>query len=349
MRRTAIALGALACALLPAAPVAAQTEFGGIHAHRGGPLTNGAATHPENSLEAFRNAHGLGADVIELDVKLTADGVPVVMHDGTLDRTTNCSGPVRARTAADLAASCRVDTVGTDDKIAPANGPGVAIPPLTEALAWASAERVRLNLEIKNQPGDPDFDPTPLFAQTVLGAIDGSGIDKKQVLVQSFWPPNLDEAKGRGYETSLLFLEQASNEEGVVFARERGYSVVSPAWPMNDDPKAFVDAARAAGKPTIPYTIDEESEIARAFDVGVDGVITNDPRVGLKARYGSQCRSAKDAEERLRRKYNRRWKAYGGETDRWRKRTQRAKMLSARGEYIRAQAARRAACKKAGE
>jgi glycerophosphoryl diester phosphodiesterase len=350
MRRGAsIAFGALALALIATAPAAAKTEFAGIHAHRGGPLTDGAATHPENSLEAFRNAHAIGADVIELDTKLTADGVPVVMHDGTLDRTTNCSGPVRARTAADLAASCRIDTIGTEDKIAPASGPGVAIPPLADVLAWARAERVLLNLEIKNQPGDPDFDTTPLFAQTVLNAIDGSGIDKNQVLIQSFWPPNLDQAKARGYQTSMLLLAQASNQQGIDFTRMGGYTIVSPAWPMGDDPKQFVEAAHEAGKPVVPYTIDERAEIDRAFDAGVDGVITNDTRRGLRVRYGPMCRSAKSAEERLRRKYRRRWKAYGRETDRRRKRELRAKALSARRQYNGARASRKAICAKAGE
>jgi glycerophosphoryl diester phosphodiesterase len=312
-------------------------------------LTNGVATQPENSLEAFRNAHELGVDVIELDVKLTSDNVAVVMHDATLDRTTNCDGPVRLRSAAELAAACRIDTLGTDDKLVPATGPGVAIPTLADVLAWARAEGVRLNLEIKNQPSDPDFDPTPLFAQTVLGAVDSSGIDKQRVLIQSFWPPNLDEAKPRGYPTSLLLLEQTSGEQGIDLAGDRGYAVVSPAWPTAMEPKAFVEAARERGLATVPYTIDDRAQIGRAFDAGVDAVITNDPKVGLQVRYGEMCRSAKRAEERLQRKYRRRSAAYHRETDRRRKRRLRSLALSARREYSSARRSRQAVCARAGE
>jgi glycerophosphoryl diester phosphodiesterase len=313
MRTGAAALAAALALLAGAAPAGAETDFGGIHAHRGGPLTDGAATHPENSLEAFRNADALGADVVELDVKLSADMVPVVMHDATLDRTTNCDGPVRARTAAELAAGCRIDTLGTGDKLVQAPGPGVAIPPLADVLAWARTERVRLNLEIKNQPGDPDFDPTPAFAQTVLAVIDASGIDRRRVLVQSFWPPNLDEAKPRGYPTSLLLLQQVANEQAIVLAAARGYDVVSPGWPTAMEPQAFVDAARARGLATVPYTIDERAEIERAFGVGVDAVITNDPRVGLRVLRADRCRAAGDSEDRPRRKQRRGACAKAGE------------------------------------
>ena len=347
-RRRIIAAVMAAGVLAAAGPALAKTEFAGIQAHRGGPLTDGAASHPENSLEAFRNAHAIGADVVELDVKLTLDGVPVVMHDANLDRTTNCNGPVRARTSADLAATCRIDTIGTASKIAPAMGPGVAIPPLADVLAWARAERVLLNLEIKNQPGDGDFDTTPLFAQTVMNAVDASGIDKRRVLIQSFWPPNLDEAKARGYQTSLLLLQQLSNKQGIDAARDRGYNIVSPGWPTAMDPREFVEAAHAAGKPVVPYTIDERAQIDRAFGVGSDAVITNDPKLGLRVRYGPMCRSARATEERLRRKYRRRYKAYSRETDRRRKRVLRRKALSARRAYNSERRGRRAVCAKAG-
>src|SRR6187549_1440186 len=72
-----------------------------VFAHRGG-----SALAPENTLAAFELGLRVGADGIELDVHLSADGVPVVVHDPTLERTTNAVGPVAARTAAELA---RVD------------------------------------------------------------------------------------------------------------------------------------------------------------------------------------------------------------------------------------------------
>src|SRR4051794_35547326 len=99
--RLAVA-GILVLALaLPAGASAAP----GIHAHRGGSIVAGAPRFPENTMPAFRSSTREGY-VLELDVKLSADRVPVVIHDDTLDRTTTCTGPVSDRTRAELA-PCR--------------------------------------------------------------------------------------------------------------------------------------------------------------------------------------------------------------------------------------------------
>ena len=236
-----------------------------IHAHRGGTLTHGDLTMPENSMRAFRRARNI-ADVVELDAKLTKDGVPVVMHDATLDRTTNCTGPVNARTAAELAESCRIDV--------PA-GSGEPIPTLREVLDWASEHGVRLNLEIKNVPTDPDFDVTPRFATAVLDAVQRSGIDPSKVLIQSFWPLNLDLAQLRGFDTSLLTLGPL-NEGGVLFGTARLYDWVSPQWPPSD-PGRYVALAHTLGKKVVPYTLNTPEAIEAAAAAGVDAVITDDP------------------------------------------------------------------------
>ena len=341
--RRSIALGAAALTLVAAAPATAKTAFHGIHAHRGGPLENGIANYPENSLEAFRNTHeNVGTDVVELDAKLTADNVPVIMHDATLDRTTNCTGQVRQKTAADLAANCRIDTVGTGDKLMQVSAL-TTVPPLTEVLAWAKASKVKLNLEIKNQPPDPDFDPTPGFAQTVLNAVEQSGIDKKTVLIQSFLPPNLDQAKARGFSTSLLLLQQASNQQGIDLAKQNGYSVVSPGWPTAEDPKTFVTSAHAAGLPVIPYTIDSKAEIERALDAGVDGVITNEAVIGVQTLYGRQCTTAKARERRLKKLYAKRKAAYRARRTAGRRKA----VLSARKAYNSSRRARATSCARA--
>lgn len=256
-------------ALAATAPSAAAVE---IHAHRGGPLQDGAAAMPENSLTAFANAHAAGADVIELDAKLTSDGVPVVIHDATLDRTTACAGAVASRPASDVLA-CLIDIIGTGSVTAPAPAPE-AVPSLAAALAWARDAGARLNLEIKNIPNEPDFDPTSGFADAVLDAVEASGIDRSQVIVQSFWPPNLDVAEARGFDTSLLTLQQM-NDLSPVVAFLRGYEWVSPGWPPLDG-GLYVTLAHALGRGVVPYTLDSAAAIADARDAGVDAVITND-------------------------------------------------------------------------
>jgi glycerophosphoryl diester phosphodiesterase len=282
---------ALAVLLAAAAPASAVVE---IHAHRGGPLLNGQAKLPEDAQPAFEYGHSIGTDVVELDVKLSSDRVPFVLHDATLDRTTDCTGQIAQRSAADLA-TCHVDTIGTEGKITQVPGARVPIPRLADVLAWAKAEGVRLNLEIKNQPTDPDYDGSPAFARAVLGAVVDSGIPKDQALIQSFWPPNLDEAKAMGFETSFLSLAQ-TNEQAIEFARTRGYDVLSPAWPVSSDPKAYVARAHAAGLPVVPYTFNEAKDVRDAVDAGVDAVITNDVPVAQQVIYGIDCDGARSRE-----------------------------------------------------
>lgn len=268
-------LGAIPCALaLLLALGAAGAQAVELHAHRGGTLAEGRPVVPENSLRAFRRAAEMGADVVELDAKLSADGVPVVMHDATLDRTTDCSGRVRARTAAELR-SCHVDILGTSGSFVQLPESREPVPELADVLAWARDGGARLNLEIKNVPTDPDFDPTPGFARAVVAAVDASGMDRDRVLIQSFWPPNLDQAELAGYETSLLTLGPM-NEGGIPFATAHGYDWVSPQWPPLD-PAAYVDAAHAAGRLVVPFTLNAPDAIAAARDAGVDAVISDDP------------------------------------------------------------------------
>ncbi|MDX6698757.1 MAG: hypothetical protein QOE65_2154 [Solirubrobacteraceae bacterium] len=270
---------ALAPALAAAAPVAAAPAATPVvvHGHRGGSYAGGVPAYPENTLPAFRHAADEGF-VLELDVKLTKDRVPVVIHDDTLDRTTNCTGPISARTAAEIAAQCRVDVLGSPGNatgLPTAPGAGVPVPTLAEVLALARDAKARINLEIKNLPTDNDFDPAPVpaYATTILDAVDASGMPRAHTLIQSFLPTNLDVAESRGFETSLLTLAQA-NSGGPDFAKSRGYEWVSPAWPV--DP-AFVAHAHALGLRVVPYTVDRDADLRDAAAAGVDEVISDDP------------------------------------------------------------------------
>jgi glycerophosphoryl diester phosphodiesterase len=329
--RLATVAALLAAALMTAAPASAKTAFAGVQAHRGGPLTNGKPTGYENSLEGFKAGHAAGADVIELDVKLTKDNVPVIMHDDTLDRTTTCSGPVKDKTLSELAA-CRIDQLGWSDVHAVGPNP-VAIPTMAAVLAWAKQDKVKLSLEIKNIPTDNDYDPTSAFADTVLGGIEASGIPKSQVLIQSFWPANLDRAKAKGFQTSYLVLSQVATKENLKLVEP--YTLVSPGWPVVGDAKAYVDAAHAMGKPVIPYTLDTAKDQQDAIDAGVDAFITNDIPIGLKTLYGPACDSAKAAEKKAKTKYKKAKKP--------------AAKKKAKKALAKATKARKAACTRAGE
>jgi hypothetical protein len=98
----------------------------------------------------------------------------------------------------------------------------------------------------------------------------------------------------------------------------------------------------------IPYTIDTEGEIGRAFASGADGVITNDPKLGLRVRYGMFCDQAVGVEQRLTKVYKKRLAAYKRERNASRKRKLRKSALSARRALSRAKKNRKATCAKAG-
>ena len=263
------------------AVAAAAAALPGIHAHRGGSVLDGVPRYPENTVPAFANSAREGY-VLEMDAKLTKDGVPVVIHDATLDRTTTCSGEVADVTFAQLR-SCRADVLGSpgsDLPSRPASGT-VRVPSLAEALAFARREGASVNLEIKNVPTDPDFDSGSSFAGRVMDVVLASRIPRPQLIVQSFWPPNLSVARSRlpGVQTSFLTLASA-NSGGPAFAAANAYNWVSPGWPID---AGYMAQARSTGRRVVPYTLDAAADIKAAAALRVDAVITNDPLMAQRA------------------------------------------------------------------
>jgi glycerophosphoryl diester phosphodiesterase len=251
-----------------------------IHAHRGGTVLNGKPTYTEESLDAYRNAakHGF---VFEVDAKLTADGVPVAIHDATLDRTTNCTGEVRSFTLAALRA-CRPDVLGSPGGglATRSVGPRGSIATIAQVLELARLTGAAVNLEIKNLPTDPDWDPTYAYADKVMDVVKAARLKRSQLLIQSFIPGNLDAAKRdlRGVATSLLTFPATSNE--ISIATDNGYTWLSPQWPLT---AAFVRAAHRARKRVAPYTINKSADVKAAARAKVDALITDDPLMAASA------------------------------------------------------------------
>ena len=282
MGRRIAHFGALvALVLLPSAPSATAAPL--VHAHRGGPVLDGAPRFPENTMPAFQHAALVERAVLEVDAKLTQDGVPIVMHADTLDRTTNCSGAVNSLTAERLLRECRSDVLGSPGSALPsvAAPPTTPIPTLREVLVFARDSGATVNLEIKNVPTDDDFDPTSGYANRVMDEVLASALPKERLIVQSFWPPNLDVARARlpGASTSLLTLGPM-NEGAPEFAAANGYGYVSPQWPVT---AAYVSRAHALGRKVVPYTLDKQEDVRGAAAAGVDAVITDDPAMAARA------------------------------------------------------------------
>jgi len=245
-----------------------------IHAHRGGTVVAGKPRYAEETLDAYRNAakHGF---VFEVDAKLTADGVPVAIHDATLDRTTTCTGEVRSFTRAALRA-CRPDVLGSPGGglATRAVSPRGSIATIAEVLELARLTGSKINLEIKNVPTDPDWDPTYAYADPVMDVVKAAGLKRSQILIQSFIAGNLDAAKRslRGVQTSVLTFSAGPAE--VAFAVDAGYTWLSPQWPIEAD---FVKQAHRRHKRVAPYTINKRADVKAAARTKVDALITDDP------------------------------------------------------------------------
>ena len=267
----AASLALLALAVAPPALAAIPD----IHAHRGGTVQNGAPRFAEEIMRAYRNA-ALNGFVLEVDAKLTEDGVPVAIHDATLERTTNCAGEVRTFTLAELA-GCRTDVLGSPGSPLRTRRAARTEPIATIAavLTYARRSGAGVNLEIKNVPTDPDFDSTPAFANRVMDAVLASRIPRRQLIIQSFIASNLDVARQRlpGVTTSLLAI-QAINEPYLQTAATNRYDLISPEWPVSAD---YVRRAHGMDLDVAPFTLDAAADVRAARRAGVDALITDDP------------------------------------------------------------------------
>jgi glycerophosphoryl diester phosphodiesterase len=267
----------LVLALAPAASAAAPD----VHAHRGGTVENGKPRFSEETIRAYRRAahHGF---VFEVDAKLTEDRVPVAIHDATLDRTTNCTGEVRTFTYVELNA-CKTDVLGSPGSPLPTRSAfrREPIPRIADVLELARRTGAEVNLEIKNVPTDPDYDTTPAFANSVMDAVVASRLPRRQLIIQSFIPANLDVARQRlpGVTTSLLSL-QSFNEGFLQLAANNDYDLISPEWPVSAE---YVSRAHEMALDVAPFTLDAAADVRAARGALVDAVITDDPLMAARA------------------------------------------------------------------
>jgi glycerophosphoryl diester phosphodiesterase len=276
MRMAALTVALAACALA-LAPAAHAFE---IHAHRGGTVSNGKPAYAEESLAAYKHAAANGF-VLEVDAKLTKDGIPVAIHDATLDRTTTCTGEVRSYTL-DALKACRFDVLGSPGSPLRTKAKRVSgrILTIAEVLELARLTAARVNLEIKNLPTDPDYDPTPAYANRVMDVVERAGLKPRQILIQSFWPANLDVAKQRIPHVATALLTLSATAENIALAKDKGYHYFSPQWPLSPD---LIDQATATGEDVLPYTLDRPTDVRKARSSDVFGVITDDPLMAARA------------------------------------------------------------------
>ncbi len=233
----------------------------------------GAAAHaPENTLPAFERALELGADGIELDVALSADGVPVVIHDDTLDRTTNGTGPVGACRLAELAAL----EAGYPARFG-ARFAGTRLPTLEDVFAQFGQQAV-INVELKRAHARAQA-----LAEAVVALIDRYGLQAR-VIVSSFQLSHLRRVRALrpGLAIGVLYNTRAAGER----AQRALTAALAPGRPPEADHPAVwgltpeaVAARHARGCRVNTWTVNHAADLRSLAAAGVDGVITDDPRI----------------------------------------------------------------------
>jgi glycerophosphoryl diester phosphodiesterase len=281
-----------------------------IEAHRGG-----RALLPENTLPAFANALSMGVDTLELDINVTRDGVIIVSHERALnpdlarDTAGNYVAPPGTpfvKLSLDEVKSYDVGQIRPDSAYArqfPDQHalPGTRIPKLAEVidLVHRSGDaHVRLNIETKIDPDHPDQSPEPERFVTLLLDLLKAEKFSDRVMVQSFdWRtlqlvqkqapaiPTVYLTIQRGRSPTVLF-DQASRWTAGFNIADYGHSVPrtikaagGAIWSpfFRDVDAALVAESHRLGLKVVVWTVDKADDMARLIDLGVDGIISDNP------------------------------------------------------------------------
>ncbi len=215
----------------------------------------GAAGHaPENTLMSFHKAVELGADMVELDVHLCATGEPVVIHDDTVDRTTDGSGRVRDLSLDDLR---RLDAGG-----------GERMPTLEKVLEEMSG-RAALNVELKG------LGCVDRVHEVISDAVGDGLVSHDGLLVSSFHLGMLEWMRALSDDVRLGVLVGDAPGKVLEFAQRVGAYSVNPYHKRMG--LEFVSSAHGLGLKVYPWTVNEPDDIARAKAMGIDGIISDYP------------------------------------------------------------------------
>jgi glycerophosphoryl diester phosphodiesterase len=243
-----------------------------VMAHRGG-----AGLWPENTAHAFRQAVALGVDVLEMDLHGTSDGALVVIHDATVDRTTNGAGRVSSLKLAELK---RLDAgyrwTADGGRTFPFRGKGITVPTLREVLEEFPG--ARLNVDIKQAQ--------PSLVKSFCGMLGERGA-KERVTVASFHSSTLAEFRREcaGVKTSASMDEvfalasDLQSGRGILAgsAKTRLVQVPENAFGRGWLTAEIVGAAHRGGLELHVWTINDEEAMRRLIALGVDGIMTDYP------------------------------------------------------------------------
>jgi len=251
-----------------------------IIGHRGA-----SAVAPENTMAAFREAIAVGANGIEFDVRLTRDGIPVVIHDSTLQRTGGLPHRIADLTWSEFKTIDVGSWFARKKNLPPGSFTQETVPSLRELFTLFQANDLVLCLEMKC---DSVSEQAPL-AKACSRLIDEFAL-KERVIVECFKLPALTTIKqfDAKIRTAALF-EPSISTPSVIFDQ----SMINQATAVGASYIALhhrlaraglVEKAKYAGLQVAVWTVDDPAWIARAESIGIDALITNDPAAMLAHR-----------------------------------------------------------------
>ncbi len=220
-----------------------------------------AGEAPANTLAGVRACLDARAEAMEIDVQLCADGVPVLMHDDTVDRTTNLSGPVKEKTLAELQAA----DAGGDEPV----------PTLDQVLALVDG-RLTVMCELKATPGDPAQDQRCVDA--VVEVINRHNAEA-WTAIHSFNPEMVERARATQPRVSAAIISPPVSGQEVdrllgALIKRNGQAVSIHNAAID---RALIQKAKRRQVTVWCWTADSAEDWARVVEAGVDGIITNVP------------------------------------------------------------------------
>ncbi|MSO59030.1 MAG: glycerophosphodiester phosphodiesterase [Ilumatobacteraceae bacterium] len=228
-----------------------------LHHHRTQVIAHRGASHaePENTLTAFAKAVDMGADAVELDVRLSRDGVMVVHHDARLK-----DGRV---------------IVQTDARELP-----LYIPALEQALDACSG--LWVNIEIKNDPNEPDFDPGEILAAQVADMLRGRA-EYDRWLISCFRRETVDAMHALLPDVGTAWLTTGVRDADIASVaaglRDSGHLALHP-W-VNLLTEHVIEVCHENGLEVNTWTCDDPARMQQIISWGVDGICTNVPEVAI--------------------------------------------------------------------